>query len=153
MAKKKNFFLRKRSVWRYIHEGCFRSRPPRERPLVLRGHVTNSSFKHWVGILLMSKIDRPHKNYLTPEVWEETHLRETFHGTLIFQQSSMICIGRHVGRHTLSFEHGGQNYFLLISCYLVKCLIVMLRCAVNVTTSSFQYFPWSLSAKFEFRKR
>ena len=25
--------------------------------------------------------------------------------------------------------------------YLVKCLIVTLRCAVNVTTSSFQNFP------------
>ena len=25
--------------------------------------------------------------------------------------------------------------------YLVKHLIVMLRCAVNVTTSSFQHFP------------
>ena len=76
-----------------------------------------------------------------------------FYGTLIFQQSSIICTGRHVGGYTLAFEHGGQNYFLLISCYLVKCLIVTLRCAVNVTTSSFQYFPWSLSVKFEFRKR
>ena len=37
--------------------------------------------------------------------------------------------------------------------YLVKRLIVTLRCAVNVTTSSFQHFPWSLSAKFVFRKR
>ena len=35
---------------------------------------------------------------------------------LIFQQSSIICIGRHVGGHTLALEHGGQNYFLLISC-------------------------------------
>ena len=34
----------------------------------------------------------------------------------IFQQSSMICIGRHVGGHTLALQHGGQNYFLLISC-------------------------------------
>ena len=32
--------------------------------------------------------------------------------------------------------------------YLFKCLIITLRCAVNVTTSSFQNFPWSLSAKF-----
>ena len=70
----------------------------------------------WVGILLIAKIDRAHKNYLTPKVWEETHLRETFYGTLIFQQSSMICIGRHVGGHTLALQHGGQNYFLLISC-------------------------------------
>ena len=37
--------------------------------------------------------------------------------------------------------------------YLVKRLIVTLRCAENVTTSSFQQFPWSLSAKFLFRKK
>ena len=43
----------------------------------------------------MSKIDRAHKNYLTPEIWEKTHIREIFYGTSIFQQSSMICIGRH----------------------------------------------------------
>ena len=40
----------------------------------------------------MQKIDRTHKNYLTPEIWEEKHLREIFYGTFIFQQSSMICI-------------------------------------------------------------
>ena len=51
----------------------------------------------------MSKSDRAQKNYLTPEIREETHLREIFYGTLIYQQSSMICIGR-------------QNYFLLLSC-------------------------------------
>ena len=28
----------------------------------------------------------------------------------------MICIGRHVGGHALALQHGGQNYFLLISC-------------------------------------
>ena len=37
--------------------------------------------------------------------------------------------------------------------YPVKCLIVTLICVVNVGTSSFQHFPWSLSAKFVFRKR
>ena len=37
--------------------------------------------------------------------------------------------------------------------YLVKRLIVTLRCAVNIIISSFQHFPWSLSAKFEFRTR
>ena len=31
------------------------------RPLALRGHVTNASFKQCVGILLMPKIDRAHK--------------------------------------------------------------------------------------------
>ena len=74
------------------------------------------SFKQWVGILLMTKIDRVCKNYLTPKIWEESHLRETFYGTLIFQQSSMICICRHVGGHTPALQHGGQNYFLLVSC-------------------------------------
>ena len=74
--------------------------------------MTNASFKQWVGILLMPKIDRAHKNYLTPEIWEETHLREIFYGTLIFQQSSMICIGCHVEGRTLALQHGGQNYFL-----------------------------------------
>ena len=81
------------------------------RPLALRGHVTNAFFKQWVGILPMPKIVRAHKNYLTPEIWEETHLREIVYGTLIFQQSSMVCIGRHVGGHALSLQHGGQNYF------------------------------------------
>ena len=85
-------------------------------PLALRGHVTNAFFKQWVGILLIPKTDRAHKNYLTPEIWEETHLREIFYGTLIFQQSSMICVGRHVGGHTRAIQHNGQNYFLLISC-------------------------------------
>ena len=32
--------------------------------------------------------------------------------------------------------------------YLVKRLLVSLRCAANVTTSSFQHFPWSFSAHF-----
>ena len=66
-------------------------------------------------MLLMPKIDRTQKNYLTLEIWETMPLREIFYGTLIFQQSTMICIGRHVGGHTLALQHGGQNYFLLIS--------------------------------------
>ena len=78
--------------------------------------MTNASFKQWVGIFLMPKTDRAHKNYLTAEIWEETHLREIFYATLIFQQSSLLCTGCHVGGHTLTLQHGGQNYFLLISC-------------------------------------
>ena len=117
------------------------------RLLALRGHVTHGSFKQWVGILLMPKIVSAHKNYITPEIWEEMHLRDIFYGTLIFQQSSMICIGRHVGGHTLALQHG------TFCLYLVKLVIVTLRCAVNATTSSFQHFPWSLSAKFVFRER
>ena len=38
------------------------------RPLALRGHVTSASFKQLVGILLMPKIDRAHKNYRTFEI-------------------------------------------------------------------------------------
>ena len=72
--------------------------------LALRGHETNAFFKQWAGIMLMPQIDRAHKYYLTFEIWEETHLREIFYGTLIFQQSSMICIGRHVGGHTLALQ-------------------------------------------------
>ena len=28
----------------------------------------------------------------------------------------MICIDCHIGGHTLALQHGGQNYFLLVSC-------------------------------------
>ena len=38
------------------------------RLLALRGHVTNASFKQGVGILLMPKIDRARKTYLSPEI-------------------------------------------------------------------------------------
>ena len=38
------------------------------RPLALRGHVTNTSLKQLVGVLLMPKIDRAHKNYVTPKI-------------------------------------------------------------------------------------
>ena len=68
------------------------------------------------------------------------HFREIFYGTLISHQSSMICISRHVGGHTLALQHSGQNL------YFVKRLTVTLRCAVNVTTSYLQHFSWSLSA-------
>ena len=96
------------------------------RPLALRGHVTNASLKQWVGILLMPKIVRAHKNYLTPEIWEETHLREIFYGTLIFQQSSMICIGRHVGGHTLALQHG-----ISLRCQIVKMHLKLLEPRFN----------------------
>ena len=87
------------------------------RPLALRGHVTNASLNDELESYLCQKIDRAHKNlYLTPEIWEETHLTEIIYGTLIFQQNSMISIGRHVGGRTLALLHGGQNYFLLLSC-------------------------------------
>ena len=59
----------------------------------------------------------------------------------------MIRIGRHVGaegKH-LPFKMAAKTTFGLL--YLVKHLIVMLKCAVNITTSSFQ------DEKFVFRKR
>ena len=88
----------------------------------------------------MPKIDRAQKNYLTPEVLEETHLREIFYGTLIFQQNSMTCFGRHVVLEGILLP---SNIAAKTTCflYLVKRLIVSLRCAVNVTTSFFQHFP------------
>ena len=36
------------------------------RPLALRGHVTNAAFKQWVGTLLMPKIEGAHKIILRP---------------------------------------------------------------------------------------
>ena len=99
--------------------------------------MTNASFKQWVGISPMPKIERAHKNCLTLEIWEETHLREIFYGTLIFQQSSMICIGRHVGWHTLALQHGGQNYFLLISCQKFDSYAQMCCKRYHITFSTF----------------
>ena len=58
----------------------------------------------------------------------------------------MICIRCQVEGDTLALQRGGQNYFLLVY-YLVKCLIVALRCALNVTTSSFQHFPVKFKCK------
>ena len=106
MKKISNFRAKAHLVFHW----CLYNKP--NRPLALRGHVTYASFKQWVGILLMPKTVNC---YLTPEIWEETHLREIFYGTLIFQQSSMICIGPHVGGHAFALQHGGQNYFFLIS--------------------------------------
>ena len=72
-------------------------------------HVTNASFKQGVKILLMPKIDKAHKNYLTPEIWGEMYLRDIFCRTSTFQQSSMICID-------LTMLELKRNYFLLASC-------------------------------------
>ena len=38
------------------------------KPLALKGHVTNASLKLLVVVLLMSKTDETHKNYLTSEI-------------------------------------------------------------------------------------
>ena len=119
------------------------------RPLALRGHVTNASFKQWVGILLMPK--RAHENYLTPEIWEDnTHLRKIFKALRFFTKVVWFVLTAMLEGILLPSNMAAKTTFCL---YLVKRLIVTLRCAVNVTTSYFQHFPWSLSAKFVFRKR
>ena len=107
-------------------------------PLALRSHVTNALFKQWVWTLLMPKIDGGHKNCLTRENWEETHLRETFYGTLIFQQSSMICFGRHVGGHT--------------SCPLTwrpKLLFACILLNAQMCWKRFHIIFWTISLKFK----
>ena len=65
------------------------------------------------------------------------HLREIFYGTLIFQQSSMICKAAMLEGILLPSITAAKTTF---SLYLVKRLIVTLRCTENVTTSSFQQF-------------
>ena len=65
------------------------------------------------------------------------HLREIFYGTLIFQQSSMVCIGRHVGGHALALQHGGQNYFLLISCSTFHSYVQMCCKRYHIIFSTF----------------
>ena len=117
--------------------------------------MTNAFFKQWVGILLMPKIDGAHRNYLTTEIWEKTHLRKIFYGTLIFQQSSMICTGHHVGGHTLALQLGRQNYFLLLSCKMFdsyahmcwKCFHIIFstislkfKCKISVLKEVFHSF-------------
>ena len=83
------------------------------RPLALRCHVTNASFKQWVGILLMPKIDRARKNYRTTawtEIWEETHSREIFMALWFFNKVVwFVLAGMLEGKYAL--QHGGQNYF------------------------------------------
>ena len=119
------------------------------RPLSLRGHVTNASFKQWVGILLMPKIDKVHKSYLTPEIWEETqHIKALW----FFSKVHVVwfVLAAMLEGILLPSNMVAKTTFCL---YLVERLLVMLRCAVNVATSSFQHSPWSLSAKFLFRKR
>ena len=54
--------------------------------------MTNTSFKEWVGIVLMPKIDRAHKSHLTPEIWEETHLREVFFNKVAWYDLLLYCL-------------------------------------------------------------
>ena len=64
-------------------------------------------------------------------------IREIIYGTLIFQHSSMICIGHHVGEHTLALQNGGQNYFLLISCEMFDTYVQMCYKCHHIIFSKF----------------
>ena len=49
----------------------------------------------------------------------------------------MICIGRHVGGHALALQHGGQNYFLLISCSMFDSYVQMCYKRYHIIFSTF----------------
>ena len=71
----------------------FKSVFKHNKPLAPRGHVTNASLKQWLEIL--------HPKFE------------------IFQQSSMICIGYHVGGHTLALQNAWRPK-LLFACILLN---------------------------------
>ena len=85
-----------------------------------------------------------------PKIWEETHLREIIYSTLIFNKVVWFVLATMLEGILLPSNRRAKTTFCL---YLVKRLIATLRWAVNVTTSSFQHFSWSLSTKFVFKKR
>ena len=64
------------------------------------------------------------------------HLRDIFYGTLICQQSSVNCIGRHVGGHTLALQQGGQKC-LLVSCQTFDTGYAQMCCKRYIIFSTF----------------
>ena len=74
------------------------------RPRAPRGHVTNASFKQYVK---MPKIDGAHRNYLTPEIWEETHLREKYNSI----RTCYSCMQR------------SSLFLAFLGCGLTKCVL------------------------------
>ena len=116
------------------------------RPLALRGRMTNASFEQWVGILLMPKIHRAHNNYFTPQIWEGDILWHfDFFNKVVWFVLDTILEGLLLPSNMVA-----KTTFCL---FLVKHLIVMLIFAVTDTTSSFQQFPWSLRTNLVLRKR
>ena len=65
----------------------------------------------------MPKIDGAHKNYLTPESWEETHLREIFYGSLIFELVVWFVLAAMLEGRLLPSNMAAKTTFFL---YLVK---------------------------------
>lgn len=107
------------------------------RLLAGRGHVTNTFFKQWFGIVWWQKIDRVHKNYLTPEIWGKYSMALRFFNEVVILTA--ICWRAYSCPLNNMAMLTKTNFCL----YLVKCLIVTPKCAVNAT-SSFQQFPRSL---------
>ena len=101
--------------------------------------MTNAFVKQWVGILLMPKIDRAHKNDLTPKIWEEMCLREIFYCTLIFHITFIFiktmphdllvqmvystlsqCVMKNSSQ--LEFSQYGNHYFRNIINFTCGCI-------------------------------
>ena len=76
------------------------------RPRAPKGHVTNACFKQYVK---MPKIDGAHRNYLTPEIWEETHLREKYNSI--------------VHRTCYSCMKSSSLFLAFLGCGLTKCVL------------------------------
>ena len=78
----------------------------------------------------MPKIDRAHKNYLIPEICEETHLREIINGTLVFQQSIL-----------LPSNIAAKTTFCLLSCEMFDSYTQMCckRYHIIFSTSSLKF--------------
>ena len=104
------------------------------RPLAVRGHVTNGSFKQWLEMLLMPKIVKAHKNYLKPEIWEGMHVLK---GNILWHKVVWFLLAAMLEYILLPSNTAAKTIFCL---YRVKRLIGTLRCAENVTTSSFNNF-------------
>ena len=61
----------------------------------------------------------------------------------------MICIGRH-GGHTLALQHGGQDYFLLISCSTFDSYAQMCCKRYHIMFSTFSLkFKYKISVQEE----
>ena len=102
------------------------------RPLAVRGHVTNGSFKQWLEMLLMPKIVKAHKNYLT------RNLRgNACKGNILWHKVVWFLLAAMLEYILLPSNTAAKT---IVCLYLVKRLIGTLRGAENVTTSSLNNF-------------
>lgn len=97
--------------------------------------MTNASFNQTVGILLMPKLTE-HKKYTSTLNLRRNAFRETMCGTEVFAGHGGMY--KTVGFVLATMMDGTIMKVKTTFClHVVKHLIVSLRCAVNVTTSSF----------------